>query len=1434
MNKENVQIKAKVNISTGVVTFITDEFLTVLSGNNGFYEMIRYSQVQFKILQRNRLINLMNFDVSEEVKCLIKKQLKSGISIHIEMKMSKKDGETAWFYLSGYSIESSGTYNTLSCEIVDITQVKELSKEYLLKSSSLNILINSIPGGVATVCYDDKFTVICANDEYYEIGGYSREESERSLVNYAINLIYPEDRAKVSETIASQISMGNTVNADFRIVKKNGDIAWLTLRANRMADQNKIPVFQCVLIDITQERYYNDELKKAKKEMEMITTSMPGGVFTIMYDAGFEILEASNNYYKMVGYTKEEYYKKFRNKLIYPIHHDDRTKFMETIQEQVLKKEKLNAEYRIIKKDESISWMIFQGNFIGEINKIPMYQCVMIENTTIKAISEETKKVKRELKNVADAIPVGIATLEIGDKVTIIYANESYYTLGGYRKEEREQFSRNYIQEIIHPDDREEFINKLLLQAKSKNKLEAETRLVKKDKSIAWIQVVGNMVPIKSRCIYQCAFIDITNHKMAIMAIEMERDYYRIISEQSNEVIYQYDIQNDYMICSSKYRELYNGDPEIHNFIKTALSRNVIHPSDMEIFKDMVREVNKGEEHYYKELRIKDKNGIYIWNAIEGTSIFENGYAIKSVGKIADIDKQKKEKEELLWSSHHDELTQLYNKNKIQSLIQNIIKNSNNNENHVMLIVAVDNFKVVNDTLGYIFADTILVEAAGAISKLVGEAGVVGRFSGDEFIIFLKNVTSEDMIVQGAKSVCELFRTMYCGENNECNVSSSIGIAVYPRDGTNYYELLNSSYRALQSVKNKGKNNYKFYDSESDFEYNIKKTYGNRIYKDLNKSLLRQSIQSDSLAANIFEILFETKDIKSGINLSLSIISKKLNICGVSIFEASYEKKLSKFEYEWFENRENFDENELVKIATRQFNDYRDFFNEEGLFICNDTQSGQKGNLKECFKTSKVKAVVQCAFYDNDEYRGFVSFYECRKSREWNQNEIESIIVITKMLWAYLVKLHEQEKYKDLVYLDSLTGIPNINKFNIEVKKILDRNELKNYAIVSFDIEKFKFINATYGYEEGNRLLGYVSSIITSLVEEKDMFARVSADNFVVLLKCDDKDKLLKRLVEVNNKIQYIASNNEKKYRVVLTCGIYVIQLQDKDVTIMIDRANIARKTVKGSYESSFAFYSEIVHSQIVKEIEIENIMVEALKNKEFEIYMQPKVRLDSKAIVGAEALVRWIRLEGKLIEPNYFIPIFEKNGFIVDLDFFVFEQVHRKIRQWLDEERTVLPISINLSRVHLRDEKFIDRLLELSEKYGIPTSLIEIELTESSFTDNIQNLLVYMHRLKKLGYKISIDDFGAGYSSLNLLKDLPVDILKIDSEFFRSNSDKKREKIIIESIVEMSKKLGITVLTEGVETEEQSVFLESIGCDLAQGFLFAKPMPMEEFEEIL
>ncbi|MDX5679651.1 EAL domain-containing protein, partial [Clostridioides difficile] len=284
--------------------------------------------------------------------------------------------------------------------------------------------------------------------------------------------------------------------------------------------------------------------------------------------------------------------------------------------------------------------------------------------------------------------------------------------------------------------------------------------------------------------------------------------------------------------------------------------------------------------------------------------------------------------------------------------------------------------------------------------------------------------------------------------------------------------------------------------------------------------------------------------------------------------------------------------------------------------------------------------------------------------------------------------------------------------------------------------------------------------------------------------------------------------------------------------TIM-DRANTARKTIKGGHKNSFAFYDKEMHKKILKEKEIENSMVDALNNGEFIVYFQPKYSLSDYQIIGAEALVRWDNPQKGLIPPIEFIPVFERNGFIVNIDFYVFEEVCKKIREWMDEGQKVVPISVNLSRMHFVNSNFIEEFKLIVDKYKIPTRLIELELTETAVLDNIEGLLDTMNNLKEKGFVISMDDFGTGYSSLNLLKELPVDILKLDRAFFTEKDESNNEKIVISNVIKMAKELKMKVISEGVETISQVEFLKQIGCDMVQGYLFSKPMPVKEFEKI-
>ena len=253
------------------------------------------------------------------------------------------------------------------------------------------------------------------------------------------------------------------------------------------------------------------------------------------------------------------------------------------------------------------------------------------------------------------------------------------------------------------------------------------------------------------------------------------------------------------------------------------------------------------------------------------------------------------------------------------------------------------------------------------------------------------------------------------------------------------------------------------------------------------------------------------------------------------------------------------------------------------------------------------------------------------------------------------------------------------------------------------------------------------------------------------------------------------------------------------------------------------------------KQVEILTSMEKALLNHEFVIFLQPKVELKGKNnIVGAEALVRWIKSDGKIIPPMDFIPIFEKNGFVVNVDFCVYEQVCEFLSQRIKEGKKVVPVSVNVSRVHLEKEDFVERIDNLVTKYNIPRHLLEFELTENILFENADKAISVMNRLREMNFTVSMDDFGSGYSSLNLLKKLPVDVLKMDRGFLDNEEVKGNDEIVIKSIIEMAKKMQITVLCEGVETEKQAKFLQNAGCDLAQGYYFSRPVKVDEFKEML
>ncbi|MEG2080673.1 MAG: EAL domain-containing protein [Oscillospiraceae bacterium] len=423
--------------------------------------------------------------------------------------------------------------------------------------------------------------------------------------------------------------------------------------------------------------------------------------------------------------------------------------------------------------------------------------------------------------------------------------------------------------------------------------------------------------------------------------------------------------------------------------------------------------------------------------------------------------------------------------------------------------------------------------------------------------------------------------------------------------------------------------------------------------------------------------------------------------------------------------------------------------------------------------------------------------------------------------------IFNQLKY--LAEFDTLTNIYNKSKFFMETERMLKKYSDEDFAFIRLDIDRFQLINSYFGTSEGDRMLMYIASQVMMIETyfEKTTYGRIESDIFGVCVPYNKKI-----IEEFIRSFRESLSEYNTEYDIVPSVGIYIIKDSNKGVETYYNKATLASKAVKGNYIDYFAYYNTKMSDKLKAEQEITNEMNYALDNGQFKIYFQAKYSLHDSKPAGCEALVRWIHPKKGMLSPADFIPVFEKNGFIMKLDYFVWESACKSIRKWMDEGKPVTPVSVNISRVDIYNPKFVDNMIELVEKYGIPTSSLNLELTESAYTDNPIVMLETVKKLQEHGFVIMMDDFGSGYSSLNILKDIPVDILKIDMRFLSKTEIVGRGENIIASVVRMAKWLNIPVIVEGVETKPQVDFLRSIGCEFVQGYYFAKPEPIDEYEK--
>ncbi len=414
---------------------------------------------------------------------------------------------------------------------------------------------------------------------------------------------------------------------------------------------------------------------------------------------------------------------------------------------------------------------------------------------------------------------------------------------------------------------------------------------------------------------------------------------------------------------------------------------------------------------------------------------------------------------------------------------------------------------------------------------------------------------------------------------------------------------------------------------------------------------------------------------------------------------------------------------------------------------------------------------------------------------------------------------------------DAVTGLYTKFKFYREVRTLLADEPDETFAFARFDIDRFKMINNFYGIKEGDKVLQSIASELrrVSTVFEKFVYGRLENDIFAVCMPYKEENfELLINALQINMK------KVNKDYNIKVSCGVYVINDYDMDVSEMYDRAFLAAKSCKGKFDKNIAYYNESMIDDMRQEQFIINEVNRAIDEEQFEVYLQPKINLVTDRSYGAEALVRWNHPDKGMISPGEFIPVYERNGIIGRLDQYMWRHVCILLRRWLDEGKKPNPISVNVSRVNIYNPHLVKIFKKLITEYQIPVELLNLELTESAFMEDQDLIMKTMSNLHQLGFKIMMDDFGSGYSSLNVLKDMEVDYLKVDMKFLQDQEFNGKGEKVLTSVIRMVKWLHLPSIVEGVETPEQVDFLKCIGCEYAQGFYYAKPMPISDYEKFI
>ncbi|MHB1314150.1 MAG: bifunctional diguanylate cyclase/phosphodiesterase [Christensenellales bacterium] len=1065
-------------------------------------------------------------------------------------------------------------------------------------------------------------------------------------------------------------------------------------------------------------------------------------------------------------------------------------------------------------KDGTQTWVQAEASFLCQENGELIYQGIVTELAEITKMQYQLEKEvvslkekNRALESLYHHMISGIAEIADNPQYTLLYADESFFQMTGYTAEDFLKIFNNELESLLSLDETER--TALFHQ---NNALGRHCHIKTKDRGTVLLKVDFCLTDgqYDGAPVFRAVFTDTSTLGQQEQESIRQQYFASLIASgiAGGNLITKLNTDRTLISYSDSLLKLLGYSKNEFSEITHEGLIHLIWPDDRERINEEYNFQTAMGDTFELEYRVQRKDKTIIWVMEKGRRVKDIDSEPVHISMLLDITNRKAQLVQLLRRTQVDSLTNLYNREYARQEIKNYLYRHKSNHSSVLFVLDLDNFKHINDYFGHMEGDNVLIQTGNILNSNFRSRDVLGRLGGDEFIAFMKDVPQIEDAEAKARQLCEAIENGFAGKYEDFQLSVSIGGIYVSGEETTYFDMFRAADMALYQAKFSGKKTWRILCGNQ-----VDQALALDRIAPLSSSGRHALPRQDYPIAELLKQNFLLKQQRID-DERYRIIADHSN---TMIFEWNSETERTYIspqlqEYILYNSWQN-----IFKEAKATIEGVHDFDAAAMLSFCEQINNGAP------FTETTVRLLKKDETYTWCRIAATVVRFEDGQMRRvvGTVNDVDESVRTMRVL-----RYHAEH--------DLLTGYSNFEKFKADVEEILSKEFSRPYSLWYCDIKNFKYINDIYGYDTGDKLLQYWAKIIADTHSSEEPFARISADHFTCLKHYESREDLSSYFQTVSQLVGNFEELSRQQFKVELAAGIYCIDTPEDILSVqeMMDRANIAQKSIKSESGSRFALYSDEMRKRVIYEKTLEAQMENALQAGSFAVYLQAQIDIQKGyQIVGAEALARWKEPLKEIIPPAEFIPLFERNGFIIQLDFFVFHKVCQYISDLLSQGKQPRRISVNVSRITMMRPNFAEEYDEVKRRYGIPNGILELECTESIFSDNYKLFASIIQDMRRRGFYCAMDDFGTGYSSLTLLKDLPIDVLKLDMMFFRQGDSPQRDTAILRNVISMAKDLNMRVVAEGVETIKQVELLKSIGCDCVQGCVFFAPMPMEEFD---